>query len=95
METEVGIIPLLPKLLEQPYDDADIIIWSLINYGRRLEGKPMVQYRDIWNFYDKMLSEYFTQQGFSEKQIEEFKKRRENVFRDLSEIYKEPLYEET
>ena len=95
VETEVGIIPLLPKLLEQPYDDADIIIWSLINYGRRLEGKPMAQYRDIWNFYDKMLSEYFTQQGFSDKQIEEFKKRRENVFRDLSEIYKEPLYEET
>lgn len=41
-ETEVGIIPLLPRLLEQPYDDADMIIWAIINYARRLEDKPRV-----------------------------------------------------
>lgn len=93
VESEVGIIPLLPKLLEQPYDDADLIIWATVNYNRRLEDKPSVAYRDIWNFYDEMLGEYFKQQGFDQKQIDEFKMKRNNVFRDLSDIYKEPLYE--
>ncbi|OME55395.1 hypothetical protein BSK59_13025 [Paenibacillus odorifer] len=93
VETEASIIPLLPKLLEQPYDDADMIIWSNINYYRTLEDKPRVSYREIWNFYDEMLGEYYTQQGLSEVQIDENKKARNNVFRDLGEVYIEPLYE--
>lgn len=93
-ETEQGIIPLLPKLLEQPYDDADMIIWAVINYGRRLEGKPRVEYRDIWSFYDNMLEEYFTQQGYNEEQVKEFKERRNNVFRNMEEVYIEPVYED-
>jgi hypothetical protein len=94
VETEASIIPLLPKLLEQPYDDADIVIWSNINYYRTLEDKPRVNYREIWQFYDQMLNEHFQQQGFDEKQIIEFKKKRNNVFRDLGEVYIEPLYGE-
>jgi hypothetical protein len=94
VESEVGIIPLLPKLIEQPYDDADMVIWSIINYGRRLEDKPMVQYRDIWGFYDEMLEENFKQQGLDENQIKEYKEKRNNVFRDLQAIYKEPVYED-
>ena len=94
VESETGIIPLLPRLTEQPYDDADIIIWSIINYGRRLEGKQRVEYKEIWDFYDEMLQEYFTQQGFTKEQGEEFKRKRNNVFRDLGSIYKEPIYEE-
>ncbi|TPF17943.1 hypothetical protein [Priestia megaterium] len=93
VETEVGILPLLPQVMEQPYDDADLIIWAIINYYRRLEDKPQVAYRDIWNFYDEMLGEHFETQGFDEDQIEEYKATRNNVFRDLEKVYKEPLYE--
>lgn len=94
VESEVGIIPFLPKLLEQPYDDADMIIWCIINYHRRLEEKPTVRYRDIYSFYDEMLKEHYKQNGFNDKQIEEFLKKRNNVFRDMEEIYIEPLYEQ-
>lgn len=94
VETEASIIPLLPKVLEQPYDDADMIIWSNINYYRELEGKPRVPYRDIWNFYDTMLGEYYEQKGFNEEQIIESKQKRNNVFRDLGEVYIEPLYDD-
>lgn len=93
VESEVGIIPLLPRVMEQPYDDADMIIWASINYNRRLEDKPRVEYRDIWKFYDEMLEEHFKQQGYDKSQIKQFKEKRNNVFRDLGEIYKEPLYE--
>ena len=93
VENEVGIIPLLPKIMEQPYDDADLIIWATINYYRRLEEKSPISYREIWNFYDEMLEEYFTSQGFNEEQVQEFKRRRNNVFRDLEQVYREPLYD--
>jgi len=93
VESEIGVIPLLPKIMEQPYDDADLIIWAIINYYRRLEDKSKVPYRDIYAFYDEMLSEHFSTQGFTESDIEEFKARRNNVFRDLDNVYKEPLYE--
>ncbi len=92
VESEVGIIPLLPKLLEQPYDDADMIIWSIINYIRRLEEKPTVTYRDIYKFYDEMLNEHYKQNGYNDEQIKEYLRKRNNVFRDLEEIYIEPLY---
>lgn len=93
VESEVGIIPLLPKLIEQPQDDADMIIWSLINYGRVLEDKPMVQYQDIWNFYNNMLQEYCNDKGMSEKDKLNYLEKRNNTFKDLGKIYKEPLYE--
>jgi hypothetical protein len=93
VETEVGVIPLLPRLLEQPYDDADMVIWSIVNYTRRLEDKPPVPYREVWNFYDDMLEEFYKQKDYKENQIKEYKEKRNNVFRDLSEVYKEPLYE--
>ena len=94
VESEVGIIPILPHLKEQPYDDVDLIIWSTVNYQRRLEDKPRIEYKDIWNFYDEMLGEHFKQKGYTHEQIEVEKKKRNNVFRDLSEIYKEPTYNE-
>jgi hypothetical protein len=94
VEGEVGIIPILPYLKEQPYDDADIIIWCIVNYLRRLEDKPRIEYKEIWNFYDGMLSEYYKQQGYSDEIIEKEKQKRNNVFRDLGKVYKEPLYEE-
>jgi hypothetical protein len=94
VESEVGIISILPKLKEQPYDDADLIIWCIINYLRRLEDKPRVAYRDIWNFYDEMLFEYYNQKGYSDEMIIKEKKKRNSIFRDLGDVYKEPIYEE-
>ncbi len=95
VESEVGIIPILPYLKEQPYDDADLIIWVIVNYLRRLEDKPRIEYREIWNFYDQMLEEYYSQKGFTNKSIKIEKEKRNNVFRDLGEVYREPLYEES
>lgn len=95
VETEVSVIPLLPKLLEQPYDDVDMVIWATVNYNRILEDKSRVEYKEIWDFYDVMLSEYFASQGFNEEQVENFKRQRNNVFRDLAHVYVEPLYDES
>lgn len=94
VEDKVGIISILPTLKEQPVDDADLIIWCIINYQQRLEDKPRIQYRDIWNFYDDMLEDFFKQKGYNKSQIKEEKKKRTAIFRDLEEVYKEPLYDE-
>jgi len=94
VESEVGIIPTLPHLKEQPYDDADLIIWCVVNYLRRLEDKPRIQYKEIWSFYDEMLAEHFKQKGYSDEMIIVEKKKRNNVFRDLGQVYREPVYEE-
>lgn len=94
VESKVGIISIMPKLKEQPYDDADLIIWCVVNYIRRLEDKPRINYKDVWNFYDKMLMEHYTAQGYSKVQIKQEKEKRNNIFRDLGEVYREPVYEE-
>lgn len=94
VESQVSVIPLLPKVLEQPYDDVDLILWANINYNRRLEDKPPVSYREIWNFYDEMIDEYCEQKGMTEEEKAEFKRKRETVFRDLAHVYVEPLYED-
>jgi hypothetical protein len=94
VETEVSIIPLLPKILEQPMDDVDMVIWATVNYNRRLEDKEKVSYREIWNFYDEMLDEFFQSKGYNSEEKERFKASRNNVFRDLNEVYIEPLYDD-
>ena len=94
VESEVGIISILPKLKEQPMDDADLIIWCIINYNRRLEDKTRIEYKEIWNFYDEMLQEYFHNQGYTKEQIKNEKEKRNNIFRDLGKVYIEPVYEE-
>lgn len=93
VEEKATLIPLLPKIKEQPYDDADMIIWCTINYLRRLEDKSTVEYKDIWHFYDDMIYEFYHQKGYTDEQIEEEKQKRNNIFRDLSKVYIEPLYE--
>lgn len=93
VESKASVIPLLPKVLEQPYDDVDLTLWALIDYNRILEDKPRVKYRDIWNFYDQMIEDHFLQQGLTKEEIEIEKQKRNNVFRDLADVYIEPLYE--
>jgi hypothetical protein len=95
VESDTGIIPILPKLKEQPYDDADLIIWCIINYLRRLEDKPRVSYKEIWHFYDEMLVEHFKQKGYTKEMVEKERLKRNAVFRDLEQVYKEPIYEES
>lgn len=94
VEDKIGIIPTLPYLKEQPYDDADLIIWAILNYMQRLEDKPRIEYKDIWGFYDEMLKDFYKQKGYNDEQIENERKKRNSVFRDLSEVYKEPIYED-
>lgn len=94
IETRNSLIPIMPKLKEQPYDDADLIIWAIINKLRMVEDKPTVEYRDIWEFYDGMVREYYSQKGMTDSEIENEIKKRETPFRDLSKVYVEPLYEE-
>lgn len=94
VESKVGIISIMPELKEQPYDDADLIIWAIVNYIRRLEDKPRVDYKDIWMFYDQMLEEFFKQKGYADDMIKKEKEKRNNIFRDLGQVYKEPIYED-
>jgi len=94
VESELGIIPQLPQLMAQPYDDADMIIWANTNYMRRLEGKSRVPYRDIWDFYDEMIDEHSKQIGLSPKEIEEFKDKRKVPYRDMGTIYIDPVYDD-
>lgn len=94
VETEAGVIPWLPKVQMQPNDEPDLVIWSIINYMRRLEDKPFVQYKDIWNFYNKMLNEFFIQQGYDKQQIKNYMSERMENFRDLQQVYKEPVYDD-
>lgn len=94
IESKASVIPLLPKVLEQPYDDVDLVLWALLDYDRMLEDKPRIEYRDIWNFYDKRIEEYYSHKGYTDEQIENEKKKRNAIFRDLGEVYIEPLYED-
>lgn len=63
VEQNVDIIPILPKFKYRPNDAVDFCIWNYINYARALENKPMVEYSDVYGFYDKMKEEYIKSTG--------------------------------
>lgn len=94
VEEKLSLIPIMPKLKAVPYDDVDMNIYALVNYYRRLEDKPPIQYKDVWSFYDKFMYEHFSDQGYSDEDIEKLKLERNAVFNDLGERYTEPLYKE-
>lgn len=50
VEKAVDIIPVLPQFVENPKDRVDYTLWEYINYARHMEGKPLVEYKDIYNF---------------------------------------------
>ena len=62
-EQAVDIIEILPKFRYQPNDAPDFIIWCYINYCRKLKGMPLCEYKDIYEFYDKMKEDYINQYG--------------------------------
>lgn len=94
VEMKSSLIPVMPKLKEQPYDDADLIIWAIINKLRMIEDKPIVPYKEIWDFYDQMIKEFYSQRGLKENEVEEEINKRLVPFRDLSRVYIEPLYDD-
>lgn len=62
-EQAVDIIKVLPEFKYRPVDAADFIMWCYLNYERDAQGLPMVEYRDVWQFYDKRKKEYIDQYG--------------------------------
>jgi len=92
IEEKASLIGIMPKLKAQPYDDADIILWGTINKLRRLEEKSPISYKEIWDFYDEMLRETFKQRQYTEDEIQHQIDLRIKPFKDLGEVYKEPLY---
>lgn len=63
VEENVDIIPVLPQFKYRPNDAVDFCIWNYINYARDLEGKPAVDYSEIYAFYDKAKKEYIESTG--------------------------------
>lgn len=62
-EREQDITRILPQFKYRPNDAPDFIIWCYVNYCRRLEGKPEVEYADVYKFYDDKVAEYLKQYG--------------------------------
>lgn len=56
-------IKIFPEFKYQPKDAADFIIWCYINYERNLNNMPEVEYKDIYEFYDKKKKEYVDTYG--------------------------------
>ena len=54
---------ILPEFKYRANDAPDFIIWCYVNYCRRLEGKPEVEYSDVYKFYDEKVAEYIKQYG--------------------------------
>lgn len=63
VEEHQDIIKILPQFRYRPNDAVDFCIWNYINYIRELEGKPLVEYKDIYEFYDKKKQEYIDSTG--------------------------------
>lgn len=92
VEEYYSAIPTLPKARKMPYDDMDFIIWQVVNYIRRLEGKPETTYEEVYHFYDEELTKKMRDAGMSDDQIQQAKDERNAVFKDLTDAYQEPLW---
>lgn len=92
VEEYYSVIPTLPKARKMPYDDMDFLIWQIVNYIRRLEGKPETTYQEVYQFYDEELTKKMRDSGMTEDQIALAKDERNAVFKDLSDAYAEPLW---
>ena len=53
VERARDIIPVLNTYRDRPQDKVDYTIWQFINYCRKLEGKPTVEYREIYAFLNE------------------------------------------
>lgn len=62
------IISILPQFKSRPKDKVDFTIWSYINYARDLEGKSLIDYKDVYEFYEERKSEYEDEYGIIEEE---------------------------
>lgn len=58
MENDCGVIGVVRALKKQPIDDADMVIFAVIQYIRRLTGRGDIKYEEIYNFYDELAKSY-------------------------------------
>jgi hypothetical protein len=58
VEQAIDIIPILPQFKERPQDKVDFTLWCYINYVRDLKGLPLVEYKDIYGFYEARKKEF-------------------------------------
>lgn len=63
VEEAVDVVEILPRFKFRPNDAVDFNIWCYINYARSLEGKPLIDYEDVYKFYDERKSAYIEQYG--------------------------------
>ena len=87
-----SVIPVLPKVRKMPYDDIDFLIWEVVNYSRRLDGKPETSYEEVYQFIDDELTKKMKDNGLTDEQIAIEKEKRNAVFNDLPDTYNEPLW---
>lgn len=92
VEEYYSAIPTLPKARKMPYDDMDFLIWQIVNYIRRLEGKPETTYEEVYSFYDEELTKKMRDSGMTDEEINLAKEQRNAIFKDLSDAYQEPLW---
>lgn len=64
VEQAVDIVTILPRFKERPQDKADFTLWCYVNYIRDLKGLPLVEYEEIYQFYEVRKKEY--EQSLSE-----------------------------
>lgn len=68
VEKAQDIIPMLNKFIEQPQDRVDYTIWQYVNYSRHLEGKPLIQYKELYSFLNKRYEENKNKYKFLKKE---------------------------
>lgn len=62
-EQQTDIIKILPEFKFKPNDAVDFCIWEYINYARDLQGLPLLEYKDVYKFYDKRKKDYLDNYG--------------------------------
>lgn len=58
VEQSRSVIDILPTMYETPRDKADLVVYCLVQYVRRLKGLQDVEYKDIYKFYEEMESQF-------------------------------------
>lgn len=86
VEQATDVIKIMPQFKYRPIDAVDFTIMCYINYERKLNGQPEVDYSEIYSFYDKKVEEYIAQNGdpYGIFDNDPTKKNRDNVKKFLT-----------
>lgn len=81
IERASDVIRILPRFKETALDSPDICLYTYIQYMCAMLGKPLVEYKDIYKFYDDSVENYIETTGdpykvFTKKNREAVKKNR-------------------